>query len=360
VPFPANYGGVIDVFYKLKSLAEIGLSITLHCFDYGRGESKELLNFCKDVHYYKRSNSFINQLNLTPYIVKSRINDRLLKNLLLDEAPILFEGLHTCGIISHEKLEGRLKIVRTHNIEHEYYNGLAKAELNIFMKTYYYLEANKLKKYEEVLSHADSILAISNQDYHHFKKINKNVHLYAPFIEGKVWRGEVTNLSDYCLYHGNLSVAENEKSVCFLIDVFSTINNKLIVAGKDPSRKLEEKVAACNNIEIIANPSDEYLGKLIASAKINCLPTFQSTGIKLKLINTLAQGNLVLVNDLMIVGNDLGTFCEVVNSKEEWIKAITELSLSKVDLNQIRKRHEDISLKYNNKENAMRLQELLV
>ena len=36
VPFPANYGGAIDVFYKLKALHQLGIRITLHCFEYGR------------------------------------------------------------------------------------------------------------------------------------------------------------------------------------------------------------------------------------------------------------------------------------------------------------------------------------
>jgi hypothetical protein len=42
VPYPANYGGVIDVFYKLKNLHKAGVKIILHCFEYGRGEQKEL------------------------------------------------------------------------------------------------------------------------------------------------------------------------------------------------------------------------------------------------------------------------------------------------------------------------------
>ena len=36
VPFPANYGGVIDVFYKINSLHKIGVKVILHCFQYGR------------------------------------------------------------------------------------------------------------------------------------------------------------------------------------------------------------------------------------------------------------------------------------------------------------------------------------
>ena len=34
VPFPANYGGVIDVFHKINSLHKIGVKVILHCFQY--------------------------------------------------------------------------------------------------------------------------------------------------------------------------------------------------------------------------------------------------------------------------------------------------------------------------------------
>ena len=39
MPYPPNYGGVIDVFYKIKSLHAIGIKIILHCFKYGKNGS---------------------------------------------------------------------------------------------------------------------------------------------------------------------------------------------------------------------------------------------------------------------------------------------------------------------------------
>ena len=46
VPFPPNYGGVVDVFYKIRALHKLGVKIHLHCFEYGRGEQKELDKYC--------------------------------------------------------------------------------------------------------------------------------------------------------------------------------------------------------------------------------------------------------------------------------------------------------------------------
>ena len=56
VPYPANYGGVIDVFYRVKALSEAGVKVHLHCFEYGRGE-QEILKRCHEVKYYKRDTS---------------------------------------------------------------------------------------------------------------------------------------------------------------------------------------------------------------------------------------------------------------------------------------------------------------
>ena len=46
IPFPANYGGVIDVFYKIKALQNQGVNIILHAFEYGRQQAPELEKYC--------------------------------------------------------------------------------------------------------------------------------------------------------------------------------------------------------------------------------------------------------------------------------------------------------------------------
>ena len=54
VPWPADFGGVLDLFYKLKNLHEEGVKIILHCFLYNRKEQDELNKYCEKVYYYKR------------------------------------------------------------------------------------------------------------------------------------------------------------------------------------------------------------------------------------------------------------------------------------------------------------------
>jgi len=121
IPFPANYGGIIDVFYKLKALHKAGIKIHLHCFQYDRPEATELKTYCESVNYYPRKTGLAAQLALKPYIVESRQSETLLKNLLADDYPVLFEGLHSCYYINNKAFKGRTLIYRESNLEHYYY-----------------------------------------------------------------------------------------------------------------------------------------------------------------------------------------------------------------------------------------------
>ena len=107
VPFPANYGGVIDVYYKLYWLKQAGVKVHLHCFTYGRKPAKELDELCEKVYYYKRKTGVTSALSFLPYTVKSRLSEDLATNLLSNDYPIIFEVLHTCYLLRDERFKTR-------------------------------------------------------------------------------------------------------------------------------------------------------------------------------------------------------------------------------------------------------------
>ncbi|MGB4283887.1 MAG: hypothetical protein WBJ48_04150, partial [Bacteroidales bacterium] len=45
MPYPPNYGGIIDVFYKIRALHRVGVNIILHVFDHGKASSDELKEY---------------------------------------------------------------------------------------------------------------------------------------------------------------------------------------------------------------------------------------------------------------------------------------------------------------------------
>jgi len=100
IPYPPDYGGIMDVFYKITTLKKEGIGVILHCFGYGRGRSRTLERECLRVHYYRRELNLFHLFRKEPFIVLSRKNDLLLKNLTEDSHPIIFEGLHTTHFLT--------------------------------------------------------------------------------------------------------------------------------------------------------------------------------------------------------------------------------------------------------------------
>ena len=356
VPYPANYGGVIDVFYKIKAFYDQGINVHLHCYEYGRGKQKELENYCESVTYYKRKTGAASFLSKMPYIVKSRADKTLKENLLKNDFPILFEGLHTCFLLSDDALKNRFKIVRNHNIEHHYYNHLAKAEKNDFRKRYFKTEAKRLKQFERILKHADLSLAISESDLAYFKKTYRTINnSYAPAFHPNQTVKINTLKGNYALYHGNLSVSENTNAVKFLIKkVFNDLSVPLIIAGLNPSKEIKNLIESNPQISLVANPSDKKLNELIANAQVNLLYTEQATGLKLKLLNVLFNGKHCLANNLILEGSNLKICCAVANTESEYKTTILELMQQGFTLEQIEQRKKALT-QYSNSINIKQI-----
>lgn len=299
------------MYYKVKALAELGVRIHLHCFEYGRAEAPELAAICESVHYYKRDTGKHQLLNSLPYVVVSRRSEQLMDNLCKDRHPILFEGLHSCYHLGEPRLLGRKRIVRTHNVEHDYYEALAMAERGTFKRTYFTQEARKLRKFETVLSEADVILAISPNDQRHFAahfKQVKHVPAFHPSNDVDIPPG----LGDFCLYHGALSVPENDKAALYLVnEVFRGLPIPLVVAGRGASPELRAAAGRANNVKLRENIPTAEITALVRAAQVNVLPTFQATGIKLKLLLCLFKGRHVVCNTPMVQDTGLESLCRV-------------------------------------------------
>ena len=358
VPYPANYGGVIDVFYRVKALSEAGVKVHLHCFEYGRGE-QEILNRCHEVKYYKRDTSFGKQLSLTPFIVNSRKSEALVLDLLKDDYPILCEGLHTTAVLLDKRLRNRKVFVRTHNVEHDYYNGLAEVERCGWKRLFYHVEAWKLRRYEPVLKNDAGIFAISQKDADYFKQFYNNVTLVPGFSATDSVCSE-TGRGEYVLYHGNLSVRENEDAAKWLIEnVFAELDLHCIVSGLNPSDKLKKLVDTYTNVTLMANPDDAEMIDLLRQAQVNILVTNQPTGLKLKLLNALYNGRFCLVNSDMVKGTSLDTLCVVADEPKQMIAEIKRLMEEDFTEDDIEKRDAQMRQLYDNEANALKIVEAI-
>lgn len=311
VPAPPDYGGVIDVYYKVKALAELGVKVHLHCFQYGRPKAKELERLCHKVYYYPRKLGKLQLFSSLPYVVVSRRSEALVDRLLKDTHPILFEGLHCCHHLGDPRLAGRRRLVRAHNVEHDYYAALAKAASNTFRRTYFINEARKLQRFEPVLSEAHRILAISPKDQRYFDAHFHNVE-HIPAFHACEQVSVPDGLGNFAFYHGALGVPENDQAALFLVTkVFKGLDAKLVIAGSDASSELKREVARTPNVSLRENIGTDEIHRLVREAQVNVLPTFQATGIKLKLLLCLFSGRHVVCNTPMVEGTGLEGLCHV-------------------------------------------------
>lgn len=329
VPYPPNYGGVIDIYYKLKALHAQGIKIHLHTFQYGRNESPVLRKICEQVYYYDRMDPIASMPYKVPHIVKSRRSEVLLKRLEMGPYPILFEGLHTCFYINHPILADRPKFVRMHNVEWQYYRLLADQEPKSrwLRSQYLKIESRRLRKFEKILELAHTIFTISPRDTDYYQKLFPHV-TYLPAFHGNKTINSLPGKGEYCLYHGKLNVAENHRAVMHLItEIFNGLKARLVIAGSDPFPELVDFASQLENVDLQINPDAEEMQELMEKAHMHILPTFQPTGIKLKLLNALYNGRFVLVNDQMIDHTGLEELCLVAHEPADFRRFIMELQI---------------------------------
>ncbi len=359
-PWPADYGGAIDMMNRIITLKKMGIGIHLHYFSYNeRGTPNELNQFCESIHVYERKKGHKGFSAKLPYIVSSRINDELIDNLQKDTIPILIEGLHCTGILSQLDLTNRKVVVRLHNEESIYYKELARSESSLLKKLYFLHESRLIKKYNHHLPEACTYTCISREDM----KVLKNEYHLSPLkflpafpawqaVSGKEGMGNL------CLYHGNLSVPENEEAAIWLLQkVFTKIKKPFVIAGKNPSKRLQKLANLQEHTCLVADPTDAELNDLIRKAHINVLPSFNKsvTGIRLKLLHVLFEGRHCVVNESMVRGTGLEGACHTGTTPETFASIIAQLYNQPFTPEEILLRKELLGDTYDNVKNTRQL-----
>jgi Glycosyl transferases group 1 len=349
IPYPADYGGVIDQFYKIKALSEQNIRVHLHTFEYGRERQPELEKYCASVQYYERMTGHKGLSGHIPYIVCSRSSPALPARLLNDDHPILLEGVHCSFLLTDPRFKDRKIFLRLHNVESLYYRQLARCTSSLFKKIFYLRESNLLKKFEKAVAAKWPILALNEIDADYFirhfaAKEATALPAFLPFDRISSRQGT----GCFCLYHGNLAVDENEKAAEWLLDhVFNDIQLPVLFAGRNPSARLRRIISQFPHACLVADPSEEEMQDIIAKAQIHIVPSFNCTGIKMKLLNALFNGRHCLVNEEAVEGTGLASICHTANDPgdfKEQVLALYEKPFTHYD---IERRKEVLMTRYN-------------
>lgn len=357
-PSPPDYGGAIDMYYKIKALGEAGKRIILHYYDYNPSRHTAGLEpYCGAIYAYKRKPYHQSFSLSSPFIVQSRINRQLADRLNADDHPILLEGLHCAGLISLLKNKGRV-ILRMHNEEAAYYRHLAVTERSLLKKLYYRIESMLLDGFQKRLDKNITLACLSDADLTIFKDRYhfKNVFFLPCFLPWQK-QNSLTGTGGYCLYHGNLSVSENKEAALWLVDnVFSRIPVPFVIAGKAIPTNITAKAKKFPNIKLVYDPPIDEINALVRDAHIHVLPSMNRTGVKLKLLNALLNGRFCITNHHGIAGSRLKAGVVVAEDGIQWQSAILSL-MQKSFTDQDRLERESVLTIYNNRQNALALNE---
>ncbi|MCL9805618.1 glycosyltransferase family 4 protein [Flavobacterium amniphilum] len=353
-PFPPVYGGVIDVFYKVKALHAIGFKIYLHCFvEDLASDVSGLDEFTEKVFLYKKKKNPLYLFSQYPFSVRSRFDNKLVKNLNTNQAPILFEGLQSTYILNVNHFKRRKIYLRLHNIEHFYYDGLAQSETNIFKKILFKIESLKYYNYLNILKKFDKVYTLSFGENTEISKMIKRVE-YIPVFHGNKQITSKDGRGEYAFYNGDLRISDNRKAVDFFIEVFKKIPDyQLVIASGIEQDWVESKIQSASNIQFVKIEHQQHLSDLLRDAHINLMISFQESGTKLKIINSLFQGRHCVCNEKMIDDKEVLGFCHIAKTEKDFIEKINQLKDYPFLMDS--KRAKVLERRYNDLENAKKM-----
>lgn len=332
-PYPTYHGGAYDVFEKLKGIKEIGFSVDLVIttkFDIDKSDQDYLKQFVDNLYIIDRKNRLLDFFSTKPIQYTSRLK---LKDVNLDKIYdyVLLESEFLYSILLNKKLKYKKLLFRVHNDESYYFKQLANSTNNYAKKIYYWSDALKTQNItEKLLKQSDRIWYISKKEYKESKYQNKAIFLPPPINESFI-KSESKN--NTILFIGSLFMENNIQGLDWFLEkihpeiVKENNDYQLIIAGSTGginASKIENKYGNLEKVQLHLNKPS--LDEIYNKANIFINPMFYGSGVKLKSINAIVKGSLLLSTDVGIEGIGLTEEMYIkANNKDEFLIAIRKI-----------------------------------
>lgn len=290
-PFQPHYGGSIDMYFRLQAMIHKGIVKDIHFF-HKPIQSMSPSQFNIPVYAYVRNLSLSQWFSRVPFTVLSRKSSDLMQNLSKDDLPIWMEGIHTAYLLPNLKKNNpkRKIFLRLHNIEFKYYHELYTQTKNPLKKIYFYAEHLKLKGYEPQLWRlADAVFCISDIETSFVKSIQPKTHFLPAFMEDTFLPLKFPQTIRKLLFHGNFMISANQYSAQWLLNFCQKYPSyKPVFYGR--GWEIIQKKAPFAQFLSNSSPLSTYQDSYDAII----LPIFQSSGVKIKWLESIRLGKLVL------------------------------------------------------------------
>ena len=349
VPFPPTDGGKLSVYGLVKSLAERGHEIDLICYlkydDYETSYNNlkkfctpHLLDFTTE---NKLSGAVKNLFSSVPYNA-SKYYSKLILNYTIDLINrrkfdiIQINHLHLGWLADHLREITKIPLVmRSQNIEtmimKRYSNNISKPILKYFSS----LQYKKLIEYElQIYSKFDLCIMISDSDREYLKTHRSNVNaINIPAgVDSRLFSYEIKQARSLSIAHiGHTDWYPNYDSLnWFITEVFPIVikkypDSQLFVYGGGKTKRFPVNKKLEKNVKIVGFVDD--LWDNLSQIKLTVVPLRIGGGIRIKILELLATGNLVVSTSVGKEGIDVldGKHLLIADTAETFAERIIQV-----------------------------------
>jgi polysaccharide biosynthesis protein PslH len=348
VPYPPKDGGGAGVFIFSKSLAQLGHQVTI-------------LAVNPPKHFVPKS--LIEKLPLQITIIPVAFDTRLhwikaLKNIFFDVIPyqvvrfihksfecelvkviyefqpdiIQLEGLYLCPYISLIKRHSSARIIlRAHNIEHILWRDIALNERHPLKRAYLKIQAGRMEKYEVAqLARMDAITTVTENDLAILRhlKIDTRSKLIPFGLES--YNGMSSRLFNKTAiaFIGALDWIPNQEAIRWFTDkVWPQIQLRFPglefhIAGRSAPAKLISVLQSKKGILFHGEVPESKA--FLDQFSIMIVPLFSGSGIRVKIIEAMQQGLIVIASSKAAEGIPAisGRHLFIANTPEEFVATL--------------------------------------
>ena len=276
-----------------------------------------------------------------PYSIRWLISDAyqqaLNEELAADDYDVIwFDTISLAQYKSDSKMAKAFTILNHHNIESDMMFRRSAKESNFFKKTYFYLEAYKLRSYERKEAGGFDInVTCSELDAKRIGCISQGVktHVVPNGVDTGFFSSSNEVVPDpyFLIFIGGMSWYPNREAMLFFArQVWPLLkvrvpNINMHAVGEAPPKELIDLSKKDNNYHVYGFVDD--IKCIFNKAGIYICPISDGGGTKLKILDALAMGRPIVAHPVACEGIDVidGENVMFAETPEEYVSKIIEL-----------------------------------
>jgi polysaccharide biosynthesis protein PslH len=325
-PYPAHFGGAYDVLERVKGLHSLGYEVDLVCTYKVMPNAEQqqyLQHYVNQIFVLPRKNKVIHLFSFIPLQVLSRMSLKYVSlNQKYDVAILESESV---GMIMKNKSFNAQKVcVRVHNNESKYFFQLALSTSKVLDKLYYFSESLKFNWYsKQIFKKTHRLWFISSKELQEClrNEVLTSKAIYLPTSTPNIFHKQPIDNSTV-LFVGALFMPNNRKALKWYLQkvhpfMLKEEKYKLIIVGSTGAideKVIQSELESFENVEVHLNQLD--LQPFYKQSSIFINPMFFGTGVKLKSVNAIQNG-------LVLISTDIGSEGIGLNNDSMYLKANT-------------------------------------